>query len=120
MTWSPRNRCGEDDDDDDITDDVTHNNMNNFSRSSSPLLIDSDAPPPSSICSAPERSEKCNSFKDHVNSGGNLSDEGNSHPENREERRHNRDCHGSDDDRSMKTISPPSKSAYIFTRTNFP
>uniref|UniRef100_H2YT01 Homeobox domain-containing protein n=1 Tax=Ciona savignyi TaxID=51511 RepID=H2YT01_CIOSA len=35
MTWSPRNRCGEDDDDDDVTDDV--GNHGNTSRSSSPV-----------------------------------------------------------------------------------
>ena len=44
MTWSPRNRCGEDDDDDDIVDDGTSSNpANNTSRCSTPTVVDADA-----------------------------------------------------------------------------
>nr|CAB3256928.1 Irx-B [Phallusia mammillata] len=46
MTWSPRNRCGEDDDDEDM-DDGNHSIPNNNSRSSTPIGNDSD------ICSQP-------------------------------------------------------------------
>ena len=43
MTWSPRNRCGEDDDDDDMVDEGHHNNENPNSRLSTP--ISPDLPP---------------------------------------------------------------------------
>ena len=44
MTWSPRNRCGEDDDDDDdIADDVNHNSDVPNSRLSTPM--NPDLPP---------------------------------------------------------------------------
>lgn len=41
MTWSPRNRCGEDDEDEDM-DDGNHSILNNNSRSSTPIGPDSD------------------------------------------------------------------------------
>ena len=40
MTWSPRNRCGEDDDDDDITDEGHPNAENPNSRLSTPMSPD--------------------------------------------------------------------------------
>ena len=68
MTWSPRNRCGEDDeDDDDLADEGLHSNHNRSSRSSSPL----DMPQSGLASNGSERR-----LNGHTSGGESLSDEG--------------------------------------------
>ncbi|XP_076810220.1 uncharacterized protein LOC143452948 [Clavelina lepadiformis] len=76
MTWSPRNRCGEDDeDDDDLTDEGLHSNHNRSSRSSSPL----DMPQSGLASNGSERR-----LNGHTSGGESLSDEGASYSDGRD------------------------------------